>query len=773
MLNHPCLNPAYLIETLEPDTVFFISERESVYFQNPIYYRLVKLIDGKTNVDEITQILQLEFLQDQELNQDSANFFPAILDFSLKIQQTLFQLHQQGYILDQSELPLSSNLAIICHHLNISQSQVSHQLQSTKVAVKTLCSVPKETFIEVLNSFQIQVTEKAEEADLTIIITDDYLHPNLEEFNQQALASQQPWILVKPLGTITWIGPLFIPEQTGCWHCFAQRWRDNCPIESFIHRHKNYTIEQTQLLTSPQGFSEATIQTTLTKTAMEVFKWIIQKSNPRIEGNLITYDTLNLQTQNHVLVKRPQCPSCGNNFNQTALPVVLGHRKKSFTSDGGHRFCSPEETLRKYQHHISPITGVVRELTKIHSQPLLHTYVAKHHFHNAFDNLGSLQQNIGGRSSGKGRTNSQARASGFCEAIERYSGVFQGDEIQEKASYQQLGNKAIHPNHCMNFSEQQYQTRAEWNTSCQGWFQKVPEPFDETKVIDWTPVWSLTLQDFKYLPTAYCYYGYPQSQPLDCWADSNGCAAGNTIEEAILQGFMELVERDAVALWWYNKLSKPQVDLDSFNEPYFEQLKEYYHDLNRELWILDITSDLNIPCFAAITSRKDREVEDIILGYGAHFDPKIAISRALTEVNQILPNVLRFQEDGTTIYNPSADKLAVEWWQTATLENQSYLVPDHQRLSKKSSDYLQLASDDLLEDVKLCQQIVESKGMEMLVLDQTRPDIGLRVAKVIIPGMRHMWKRLGSGRLYDVPVSMGWLKEALKEDELNSFPMWM
>ncbi len=55
--------------------------------------------------------------------------------------------------------------------------------------------------------------------------------------------------------------------------------------------------------------------------------------------------------------------------------------------------------------------------------------------------------------------------------------------------------------------------------------------------------------------------------------------------------------------------------------------------------------------------------------------------------------------------------------------------------------------------------------MEMLVLDQTRPDIGLRVAKVIVPGMRHMWKRLGTGRLYDVPVSMGWLKEALTEDD--------
>ncbi|WP_260447532.1 TOMM precursor leader peptide-binding protein, partial [Nostoc sp. UCD120] len=704
----------------------------------------------------------------------------------------------------------------------------------TKVAVKTLGSIAAvrlEEFISILKSFHIKI---ADEGDLTIILTDNYLYPNLEEFNQQALQSKIPWMLIKPLGTIGWIGPLFNPHKTGCWYCFAQRWRDNQPIEEFIYRQKNQIklenleanktkinqievaqknikkieieqleinpreinsrdvsnkeseeikanqkefdqkkVNQRELLTSPLGFSEATIQTTLTQAATEVFKWIIQKGNPQIEGKLTTYDTLTLQTQDHILVKRPQCLSCGQVFNQTPLPIALGHRKKGFTRDGGHRFCSPEETLTKYQHHISPITGIVRELVKIPSHGLIHTYLAKHHFRSVFDDLASLRQNMGGRSAGKGRTDSQARASGLCEAIERYSGVFQGDEIREKASYQQLENKAIHPNQCMGFSEKQYQNREQWNANSKGWFQKVPEHFDETRIIDWTPVWSLTEQVFKYLPTGYCYYGYPQSEPLDCWADSNGCAAGNTIEEAILQGFMELVERDCVALWWYNKLVKPSVDLESFDEPYFVQLKQYYEHLNRDLWVLDITSDLNIPCFAAISPRKDREVEDIILGYGAHFDTKIAISRALTEVNQILPNVLSFEEDGTTIYPPSADTLALKWWQTTRLGNHSYLVPDSQIMRKKSSDYAQLASDDLLADVKLCQRIVEEKGMEMLVLDQTRPDIGLRVAKVIVPGMRHMWKRLGAGRLYDVPVKMGWLKEALTEEGLNPFPMWM
>ncbi|BAZ33079.1 hypothetical protein NIES4074_55890 [Cylindrospermum sp. NIES-4074] len=766
MLNKPHFNPCYSVETIEPDQVFLLSEREAVWLSDRLSCRVAALVRDRHTIDEIIDIIQLELLQQQPTSQETTDFFQSLLDVSIKTQYALFQMEQQGYLVEQDD-SLPSHLAIFCHHLNITPTLAAQRLQSTTVAVKALGSLPTDDFIAILKSQHIQI---ADAGDITIVLTDDYLHPQLEEFNQQALKSQSPWMLVNPFGTITWIGPIFHPHKTGCWQCLAQRLRDNKPIERFIQKQKQISLAR------PLGFLASTVQTSLGTAATEVFKWIVQGENQRLEGNLITYDTLTLQHQDHTLVKRPQCPSCGqmvNGLENQPLPVVLGHRKKNFTADGGHRYCSPQETFRKYQHHISPITGIVRELQKIPGSPLTHTYIAKHHFLNIFDDLDSLRQNIGGRSGGKGRTDSQARASGFCEAIERYSGVFQGNEIRHKSSYQQMGNKAIHPNACMHFSPQQYQNREQWNTQSKGWFQKVPEPFDIEREIDWTPVWSLTHQEFKYLPTAYCYYGYSQSHPPDCWADSNGCAAGNTLEEAILQGFMEIVERDCVALWWYNKLPKSPVDLDSFNEPYFQNLKEYYQNLNRDFWVLDITSDLGIPAFAAISRRSDREVEDIILGYGAHFDPKIAISRALTEVNQILPNVLRATEDGNTQYPPSADSLALDWWKSATLANQPYLIPDAHSVPKVSADYPQLATDDLLEDVKFCQQIVEKNGLEMLVLDQTRPDIGLRVAKVIVPGMRHMWKRLGSGRLYEVPVKMGWLSEPLTEEQLNPYPMWM
>jgi ribosomal protein S12 methylthiotransferase accessory factor len=66
-----------------------------------------------------------------------------------------------------------------------------------------------------------------------------------------------------------------------------------------------------------------------------------------------------------------------------------------------------------------------------------------------------------------------------------------------------------------------------------------------------------------------------------------------------------------------------------------------------------------------------------------------------------------------------------------------------------------------------CVKLAEALGLETLVLDQTRSDVGLSVVKVIVPGMRQFWARFGEGRLYDVPVKMGWLKKRLTEEQLN------
>src|SRR5262249_33482532 len=160
----------------------------------------------------------------------------------------------------------------------------------------------------------------------------------------------------------------------------------------------------------------------------------------------------------------------------------------------------------------------------------------------------------------------------------------------------------------------QYSDRDRWNAiDCL--FAKVPQPFDATKEIAWSPVYRFPGGQLRYIPTTCCYYGYGKAHgDFFAAADSNGCASGATREEAAYQGLMELVERDAVALWWYNRVRRPGVDLASFGDPYLLELEEYYRTLHRSIWVLDVTSDLGIPAFCAISPRTDKTPQDIVLG---------------------------------------------------------------------------------------------------------------------------------------------------------------
>jgi ribosomal protein S12 methylthiotransferase accessory factor len=395
--------------------------------------------------------------------------------------------------------------------------------------------------------------------------------------------------------------------------------------------------------------------------------------------------------------------------------------------------------------------------------------------------MAQLRSDLRSLSAGKGTSDVQARASALCEGLERYSGVFRGDEPRRRARLRELGEAAIPPNDCLLLSDRQYR-QCESRNARGSRFNFVPLPFDPQAPMEWSPVWSLTRRAVRYLPTSFCYYDYPQPpERTYCLACSNGNAAGNTLEEAILQGFLELVERDSVALWWYNRVRRPGVDLDSFDEPYLTRLQALLQRHGREFWALDLTSDLAIPAFASITRRTTGPAEQILLGFGAHLEPRIALLRAVTEMNQMLtyPFLAPAPEGrgsgagaGMDGGDKTMDPETAHWLRTATVANQPYLLPAEGAPTTAQS-YPRAWADDVAADVRACQAVVEQLGLEMLVLDQTRPEVGLPVAKVIVPGLRHFWARFAPGRLYDVPVRLGWLPRPLTEEELNPIPMFL
>ncbi len=134
----------------------------------------------------------------------------------------------------------------------------------------------------------------------------------------------------------------------------------------------------------------------------------------------------------------------------------------------------------------------------------MHAYIAGANLARQPRTLAGLREGLRSRTGGKGATDAQARASALCEGLERYSGVFQGDEPRRQARYDELGERRHPPNAAMGFSDRQYREREAWNGRGE-MVSAVPFPFDAEAVVSWTPVWSLTHERARYLPTAYCY----------------------------------------------------------------------------------------------------------------------------------------------------------------------------------------------------------------------------------------------------------------------------
>jgi ribosomal protein S12 methylthiotransferase accessory factor len=746
LIDRPIYRSSYHVEIVEPEGVFLLSEHGHSVLKGELHCRLAPLLDGRHTTDEI-----VDELADQAPLPD--------LYYAIEL------LEQKGYIVE-ADGAIPPSRAAFWHALGRDAAEAESRLREVGVSVLAIGDVTVDACSAALAELGLSVVD---DGDQTVVLTDDYLQEGLAELNAEAVRSSRPWLLTKPVGTKLWVGPLFRPPDTACWDCLAHRLRGNRDVDKYLQakaaRSTPFPISQAAL--------PATVRAAAELAALALARAVVEEAADEADLSLVTVDLVGFETAKHHVVRRPQCPVCGDGSyapDREPVPLVLESRHKEFTADGGHRSLTPEQTIAQYEHLVSPISGAVNHLVRAHvaDDSALPVYLAGHNLAMRADSLHFLRQGIRSKSGGKGMSDVQAKASALCEALERFSGNFQGDEIRRRASYVQLGERAIHPDAFALFSARQYRERDQWNARGSK-FERVPEPFDEEAEVDWTPVWSLSVQEFRYVPTGYCYYGYPSAPngSLLYLADSNGNAAGNTREEAILQGFMELVERDGVALWWYNRVRRPAVDLLSFGDSRIAELVREYDKLGRELWVLDVTSDLQIPTFAAISRNIGEPGERILVGFGAHFDPSIGLLRALTEMNQSLV-VVRGFEHGPDEYDPPLRS----WWQTATVANQPYLVPA-ELPPTTASDYDRTWSDDVREDVLRCQEIVEAKGMEMLVLDQTRPDIGLPVVKVFVPGIRHFWARFAPGRLYDVPVELGWLERPLAEDELNPVGMFV
>lgn len=732
MIRKPRFKADLRVRVIPPDLLVLEGERGHSAFRGRLFPSLSPLLDGRRTVPEIVDALEDE---------------AEVLD----VHFGLTLLHQEGVLVDGDDGRPPAQVAF-GDLLGLGPDTHVARLDRAAVGVRSLGASP-DALRAALEEVGVPIVE---DGHLEVVVVDDYLRDELEELNARALDLERPWMPVRVIGAAAWVGPIFAPGESACWACLARRLRQNRPLREFVKIHGGAAAGE-RVSTHPPLPSIERVASGLAATW--VLRWFLsEESGERagLTGELITIDPRTLAVDRHPVARLSDCDACGGSGGRgdgSGVPLRLESRAKLFTTDGGYRTVLPETTLERYERHVSPLTGIVDGIRRVRDDSFLQVFMSAYAFSPRLKERAFIEQGLRGRATGKGMHATQARASALSEALERYSGVFRGDEPTRRARFADLGDAAVHPNECMRFSAAQYVRRDEWNARERD-FNWVPEPFDEDRPIEWTPVWSLSEERVRYVATAYCYYGFSVTEGRDlCRADSNGNAAGNTLEEAILQGFMEVVERDCVALWWYNRARRPAVDLDSFGQPYFTALRERYRTLGRELWVVDITSDLGVPAVAAVsTEGTGTRLDELTVGFGAHFDPAIAVSRALTEMNQFLPSALA----GRTLRVASAE-----------LPDGTFLRPDDAQRPRRRDDYPHVWNADLLDDVRACVRVAGERDLEVLVLDQTRPDVGMPVVKVIVPGMYPLWARFAPGRLYTVPVDLGWVSTPSLEGDLN------
>ncbi|MDE0166416.1 MAG: TOMM precursor leader peptide-binding protein [Bryobacterales bacterium] len=743
----PALTPHLQFHDLDEQQTLLVSESFNTLLHGKMYSNLLPLLDGRRPLDEIVAAL--------EDAHAAADVLAAMASLSAK-----------GYVVSANH-GMDRCRAAYWSSLGASPRWVEQRLAESRIAV------------EGDNGRLIRHLEQSgagmgsDGPRLTVIVCEDYLAARLAEVNRRQLEAGAPWTLVRPLGMQALFGPVFRADQQGpCWNCLAYRLRGHQEVHEFL---RNNAGEEAAF--KPFAAQPTVLEALYELIAAEIVKWLVLDEAAPIHEQAIAMHVGAFASSQHRVMRRPQCLACGDEAiyrpERPPVPLRLEASPKTHRNSGGARAVAPEVTLAKYRHLVSPISGVVTWLSRTtdESDSWLHVYWAGTNLGNGSRSLRSLRRSLRSKSAGKGSTREQSEVSALCEAVERYSGARFGDEICIRKRFSELagGEEAIHPNDVQLFSNDQLDNAKSINAKGHP-YNIVPPRLDPEAEIDWTPAWSITRQRHRYLPTSMLYSMPAEERgPADLVADSNGCAAGNTLEEAILQGFYELAERDSFAIWWYNRLKAPAVDLSSFDDEFLASASDYYARRERNLWMLDVTSDIGIPTFVALSRRPRARTEDIIYGAGAHADPRVAALRAICELNQCLTWLPHPARSGG---RPRIDDpLALWWWKTARLADCPWLAPAEDEPLRKASQYRVIESTDTREDVEYCRALVEARGMEFLVLDQTRPDIGMPVVRVIVPGMRHFWARFAPGRLYDVPVTMGCRERPLGEADLNPAPV--
>ena len=270
---------------------------------------------------------------------------------------------------------------------------------------------------------------------------------------------------MQPSGVFPLVGPVFNPGESACWTCLFDRMIRNREIKGFLDRGGAQPVAVSPLARNTFG------QSAIQFAAVEIAKAIASGFRTDLRDHIASFDLMGATIAKHYVAHRPQCPTCGSkklqNPRRAPKPIEIGPGAKLIMTSGGYRTMSSRATVARFRKHVSPLTGVVKRLERIEADlPMNTNFFAQHNFSAPAQSVDQLRSGLTGGSFGKGSTAEQGEASALMEAIERYSGIFQGDEIRMKRRFTDFApGDAILANDILLFSEAQYRGAARTGTA--------------------------------------------------------------------------------------------------------------------------------------------------------------------------------------------------------------------------------------------------------------------------------------------------------------------
>ncbi len=329
---------------------------------------------------------------------------------------------------------------------------------------------------------------------------------------------------------------------------------------------------------------------------------------------------------------------------------------------------------------------------------------------------------------GKGATRSAAKAGALMEALERHTGESCDLPVLcgTRAEIEEYG-PTIDPGQVIEPHVREYEPdlRLEW-----------VEGFD---LIADRPT-------FVPLNSVVCPYRAAAGTQQMYYSHTNGLASGNTVEEAICHAICEVVERDAVALSDAAQMlayavrrifstaapDEPADDVPTTPVQVVDvrtlpersrKLVEQMRAAGLLVYIRNVTSTLGVPTFDCVSIERKLDRRHLVHGgSGAHPDARVAVSRAITEAAQSrVAHIQGGREDLTEIVRIPAP-----------------FDPDEIYGRGEPCSFSEVTSHEyehIDDDIRFMVERLAAIGFEQLVaVDLTRPELGVPVVRVVIPG---------------------------------------